>query len=184
MTDRQHVEVIEALRTRLGFQYEAGMDEGRHEIEKVVADEMSIGRDEAKSVVDELVQTGRIRYVTGVERDVEHDVEAQHDEYSDEQNRELRERGQIDDRRDNLKVNAIPGQGGPSASTSGLAAGAAAPVAAAGATAPAALPLAAGVDIDKNAAEQQNNGYWEFAADRAGVVPSGTRKGQVEPRGT
>lgn len=184
MTERKHTEVIEALRSRLGFQYESSMEDGRHEIERVVADEMNVSSDEAKGIVSELIDGGMIRYVTGAERDVEYDVEAQRDEYTDEQNREAREREKIDDRRDNLAVNAIPGQGGPSAATSGLAAGAAAPVAAAGATAPAALPLAAGVDIGKNAAELQDAGYWEFTADRAGVVPSSTRKGQVEPRGT
>lgn len=185
--DQESRDVVGVLRDRLGVRYQASIDDGRAEIVRVLADELKIGRDEADSMTSQLIDSGRIRYVTGVERDVEYDTEAHQDERGDADNR----RGaagvvapDLTDRTDILQANAIPGGGGPQTTASGLHAGAAAPVAAGSSgAAPGALPLAAGVDIGAGAEEQQRRGFWDFGAGAAGVVPSTTRKGQVEPRG-
>lgn len=179
MTERQSdaVDVVEILRDRLGVTYHASIDGGRGEIVGVIADELNVGRDEAEEILRMQMEAGRIRYVVGSEVDPVGNPEVQDD-------RARRGDEGVTDRSDNLRVNAIPGQGGPDAATSGLTAGAAAPLVAGGTTSPAAAPLAAGVDIGGSAEDLQRGGYWEFAGDRAGVVPSSTRKGQVEPKGT
>ncbi len=190
MTEYEHEgrDVVDVLRERLGVRYQASIDDGRGEIARVLAGELNIGRDEADSMVSQLIDSGRIRYVTGVERDVEYDVTAQRDEHSDVDSR----RGapglvapDLADRSDNLSVNAIPGQGGPQTTASGLHAGAAAPIAAGSSGAiPGTLPLAAGLAANADADDPQRAGYWDFGSGAAGVRPSTTRKGQVEPLGT
>lgn len=182
MTERQGRDLLGALRERLGVRYRARLDDGRAELVRVAGDALGVGRDEAGRAVGELIDSGRIRYVVGTEQDVEHDVAAQGDERSDTV--EGRDDGATD-RSDNLTINAIPGRGNDrSGGVSGITSGATAPLVQGGFVAPGATPLAAGVDIGDNAAERQAMGYWDLGEGAAGVVPSSTRKGQVEPRGT
>jgi hypothetical protein len=181
MTERQGGDPVESLRARLGVQYRARLDEGRAELARVLGDELGLGRDDAERAVRELIDAGRIRYVTGVEEDVTHDMAAQHDEHSDANARD----DGATERSDNLTINAIPGRGNDrSGGVSGLTAPSTSPLVQGGIVAPGATPLAAGVDIGDNAAERQQMGYWDLGGGAGGVVPSSTRKGQVEPRGT
>jgi hypothetical protein len=183
VTERQSNDLIEMLRDRLGMQYHAGVDEGRREIARVLADATQMGHDEADAAVSRMIDSGMIRYVTGAERDVDRSV-APGEDAAFGRDRTDRTRGGLDERADDLSINAIPGTGGPQAATSGMLAGAPAPIAAGGLGAPPATPLAAGDGITASAEDLQRGGYWEFTGDKAGVVPSSTRKGQVEPRGT
>lgn len=181
MTERENSSVVEVLRDRLGIRYRSSIKDGRKTIVKVISDEMNVSRDEADAITTELIDSGKIRYVLGTEEDREYDVAAQHDERSDAGLVEP----DLTDSSDNLRANAIPGQGGPQTTAAGLHAGAVAPVAAgSGSAIPGALPLAAGLPVGEGADDQQRLGYWDFGSDAAGVVPSSTRKGQVEPRGT
>lgn len=184
MTERQgHATgVAEMLRDRLGATYRADIDRGKDEIVRVIADGLGVGRDEAAAILRRELDAGRIRYVVGHEADPVEGRAAQHDERSDRAGG--REAGDFTDRADNLRINAMPGTGGPGAGTSGITPNAVAPLVAGGTTTPSAAPLAAGADIGASAEDLQRGGYWEFLGDRAGVVPSSTRKGQVEPRGT
>ena len=181
MGKHQEHDVVEILRDRLGMHYRSSMDSGRDEIVRVIAAELNVGRDEAEQIMRQQLDAGRIRYITRAEQDVDDDVAAQDDGRTDRANR--MDTNDITDRSRNLAVNAIPGGGGPSAATSGLTAGAAAPIAAGGTTMSGAVPLAAGAPIGESADDLQG-GYWDFAGDKAGVKPSSTRKGQVEPKGT
>jgi len=181
MTEHQEHDVVEILRDRLGMHYRSGMDSGRDEIVRVIAAEMHVDHDEAEQIMRQQLDAGRIRYIDHAERDVEHDTPAQDDERTDRANRA--DGGEITDRSKDLTANAIVGQGGPSAALGGLTAGAAAPLVAGGATNSGALPLAAGAPIG-DSAEDLQGGYWDFAGDKAGIVASSTRKGQVEPKGT
>lgn len=181
MTEHESRDLVEALSARFGPRHYSSIDDGRADLVGAIADELHVGRDEADMMFQRMVDSDRIRYVTGTERDVEHDVEAQDDEHSDRLNR-MRAEG-LTDRTDNLQVNAIPGQGGPNAATSGLTGPAVAPVAVApGSSTPAATPLAAGVPLDASAEDLQRGGYWDLSGAK-GVRPSETRKGQVEPAG-
>jgi hypothetical protein len=181
VTEHESRDLVEALSARLGNRHYSSIDDGRADIVSAVADEMHVSRDEADGITQRLIDSGRIRYVTGTERDVEHDVEAQDDEHSDRANR-MRAEG-MTDRSDTLRANAIPGQGGPDAVSSGLTGAAVAPVAVApGSSTPAAAPLAAGVPLAASADELQRGGYWDLSGAK-GVVPSDARKGQVEPAG-
>lgn len=181
MTEHESLDLVDALRTRFGPRHYTTLDKGRDDIIGAIADEMNVSRDEAATITERLIESGRIRYVIGTERDVEHDVEAQDDERSDRANR-LRDEG-LTDRSENLQANAIPGQGGPDAVSSGLTGSAVGPVAfAPGSSTPGATPAAAGVPLTESAEELQRGGYWDLS-DAKGVVPSGARKGQVEPAG-
>lgn len=184
MTERQNsaMDVVEILRDRLGVTYRADIDGGRDKIVRVIADGLRVNRDEAAAVLRQQMDAGRIRYVLGTEADPVEDRAAQHDERSDQANR--RADDGFTDRSDNLRANALPGVVGPAGGTSGLMGSPVAPLVAGGTTTPPATPLAAGVPLDASADDLQRGGYWEFLGDRAGVVPSSTRKGQVEPRGT
>lgn len=191
MTERQSdaMDVVEILRSRLGNTYHASIDGGRDEIVRVIADELHVGRDEAGEILRRQLDAGRIRYVTADEADPVEDRAAQHDERADRDN--PRGAGYAD-RDDSLRINAIPGQGGPSAATSGqmggiavppaVGLGAAAPVAGAGTGSAASAPLAVAAAGSETAG--RGAGYWDFCGDKAGVVPSPNRKGQVEPKGT
>jgi hypothetical protein len=181
VTERQGLELIEILRNRLGLQYHAGIDEGRREIVRVLTEETQMNRDEADATVTRLIDSGMMRYITGAERDMDQSIapldrDSGHGERTD--------RSRVDEMADNLTVNAVPGAGGPQAATTGMVAGAPAPIAAGGLTTPPAIPVAAGDAPVANAEDLQRGGYWEFNGEGAGVIPSPTRKGQVEPRGT
>ncbi|HMQ31325.1 MAG TPA: hypothetical protein PKD53_11385 [Chloroflexaceae bacterium] len=183
MTERQHEELIEILRRRLGSRHMAGIDEGRADIVGVLRDELSIERDEADALLGRLMDAGLVRYVTSDERDPVGNPEVIHDperpERTDPAERPI----------------AVPPVGGPQEGYSGLstgssarAAGAAIPVAGAGTGSPAAGPVAV-VAADPTtageaAAQGTGPGYWDIGGSGAGIVPSSTRKGQVEPRGT
>jgi hypothetical protein len=190
------VNLVERLRERFGPQYAASLEGGRSEINRAVADELGIGNDEADQTVSRLIDAGMIRYVTADEADPVVDVEAQDDERPDD-----RGVGRSDayiDRGDSLRINAIPGQGGPAGGTAGhmggpvappaVGAGATAhvPVAASGTGSAAPAPLAGAIVPGADAANVgagHGVGYWEFLGERSGVVPSRSRKGQVEPKG-
>jgi hypothetical protein len=184
VTERQNsaTDVVEILRDRLGATYRADIDGGRDEIVRVIADGLSVDRDEAATILHQQMEAGRIRYVVGTETDPVEDRAAQHDERSDQANR--RDDDGITDRRDTLRASALPGAVGPAGGTSGLMGSPVAPLVAGGTTTPPATPLAADAPLAASADDLQRGGYWEFLGDRAGVVPSSTRKGQVEPRGT
>lgn len=187
MTEHEHEsrDVVDVLRRNLGSRYRASIDDGRAEIARVLASELNMSSGDADTMTSELIESGRIRYVTAVEHDVDYDVEAQRDERSDLDSR----RGglgltdpDLSDASDNPRANAVAGQGGPQTTAAGLHAGAAAPVAAGSSSAlPGTLPIAATDETLGGAGDR--GGYWEFGGG-VGVVPSTTRKGQVEPRGT
>jgi hypothetical protein len=194
VTEREITDVVEILRARLGVRYVAGLDAGRREINRVVADELRLSGTDADVLVSRLIDAGMIRYVTRDEVDPVGDPEAQDDERSDEASRRSDD---YIDRSGSLRANAIAGQGGPSAGTSGQMGGPVAPPAAAGlgpvpvaavgtgSAVPAPLAAAAMPAPDADGVRgHYDMGYWEFVGERAGVVPSSTRKGQVEPRGT
>jgi hypothetical protein len=181
VTEHESRDLVEALSARFGPRHYSTIDDGRKDLVDAIADELHVNHDEADMMFQRMLDSDRIRYVTGTERDIEHDVEAQDDEHSDRANR-MRDEG-LTDRSDNLRVNAIPGQGGPDATTSGLTGAAVGPVAVApGSSTPAAAPLAAGVPLDASAEELQRGGYWDLSGAK-GIRPSETRKGQVEPAG-
>ena len=179
MIERQQDDVVEALRRRLGNRHQAGLDEGRADLVQALRDELSLSADEAEVTLRRLIHEGRVRYVPAHERDVEHDATAQHDEYLDRDQRT---------RDDNPATTgaglglAVPPTGGPQQGYSGVT-GTAAPVAAAGTGSAAAGPLAVAA-ADSDLVEGQGPGYWDIGGQATGVVPSTTRKGQVEPRGT
>lgn len=183
MTERQHEELIEILRRRLGSRHMAGIDEGRADIVGVLRDELSIGGDEADAMLGRLMDAGLVRYVTGDERDPVGAPEVIDDP----------ERPRQTDRVDPAeRPLAVPPVGGPQEGYSGLstgssarAAGAAIPIAGAGTGSPAAGPLAvvAADPTTSGEASATGHGYWDIGGSGAGVVPSSTRKGQVEPRG-
>lgn len=188
MTEHAHEgrDVVDVLRAHFGPRYQASIDGGRDEIARVLADQLNVDGGEADALTSELIDSGRIRYVTAVERDPDYDREAQHDERSDAGNHD----GglgimtpDLTDGSDSRRANAISGQGGPSATAAGMHGGMVAPVAAAGTgnPLPGTLPLAASENSLGGADDRV--GYWEFGGG-SGVVPSTTRKGQVEPSGT
>jgi hypothetical protein len=180
--DHESHDLVETLAARLGNRHYSSIDGGRADIVGVITDEMKVSREEADAMTQRLIDAGRIRYVTGDEQDVEHDVEAQRDEYSDAANR--RDAGYVD------PSAAIAGTADPGATVGTGLTGAAIPpavaaaptVATGNAPAPAAVPLAM---TDANLAgsnDMGRGGYWDLAEAR-GVVPSDSRKGQVEPAG-
>jgi hypothetical protein len=181
VTEHESRDLVEVLSARFGNRHYSTIESGRADLVGAIADEMHVGRDEADTLLQRMIDSDRIRYVTGVERDIEHDVEAQDDEHSDRINR-MQDEG-LTDRSDNLRVNAIPGQGGPDAVSSGLTGAAVAPVAVApGSSTPVGAPLAAGVPLGASAEDLQRGGYWDLSGAK-GVRPSDSRKGQVEPEG-
>lgn len=180
MTERAPRDVIEILKERLGVRYRSDIDSGRNEMMRVVREALNVSSEESERIIRQLIDNGQIRYVTGDERDVEHDVEAQHDEHSDRQRRGEAEG--FSDRSDNLRVNAIPGAGGPQEAASGITGPATAPVVAGGSTTPAIIPAVVDPGLTETAGTRQGGGYWDFGSETVGVVPSDSRKGQVEPR--
>ncbi|GAB4430011.1 MAG: hypothetical protein OHK0015_14630 [Chloroflexi bacterium OHK40] len=176
MTEQQSRDIVDILSERLGVHYYASIDDGRARIVETIAEELRLDRARAEETLERLLEAGRIRYVTGTERDVVRDVAPRDGDHSDH-------REDATNRSDSLVVNAIPGAGGPQQGTSGLSAGAVAPVAAGGTSSNApGAPLAAAIPLDHSAEEAQRAGYWDFSEAR-GVVPSDSRKGQVEPAG-
>lgn len=189
MTEHEHEGrgAVDALRARLGVHYRASVDDGRAEIARALADELNIDRDQADAMVGRLIDSGQIRYISGIEADRGDTGATRYEQRSDADSSTgapgLAE-PDATDRRDLLRSNAIPHEGAPpQRHVSGITAPATAPLVAGGFGAPGATPLAAGVPIGESAEERQRMGYWEFGGG-AGVAPSSTRKGQVEPRGT
>jgi hypothetical protein len=184
VTERQSDDVVEILRRRLGARYQSGIDEGRAAMARALRDELSLGADEADALVRGLIDAGQIRYVTSDERDPMVDPGSRDVERPDQ--------GERSSARDPLEtgagLNPIPAQGGPQEGYSGLKAGAALPVSGAGTGSPAAGPLAVaaatGDDRVGDPTGAKGPGYWDIGAGTTGVVPSATRKGQVEPKGT
>ncbi len=184
MTERQSDDLVEILRRRLGVRYPSGIDEGRAAMARALRDELSLGADEADALLRGLIDAGQIRYVTGDERDPMLDPGARDDERPDQQGhtstRDPLETG--------VGLNPIPAQGGPQEGLSGLKAGAALPVSGAGTGSPAAGPLAVAAATGDAMTDEPTGargpGYWDIGAGTSGVVPSTTRKGQVEPKGT
>lgn len=177
MTEHNQHDVVEVLRERLGVRYAGSMESGRGEILRLIGSELGVGRDEAEQILQQQIDAGRIRYVTRAEHDSDDNRVAPRDGRSDY------ESDHGDRSRDPL-VNAIPGQGGIAAAASGLTGGAAAPGIVMGGTSNTpAVPLDPRLSIQE-AADGVQGDYWEFLGDRTGVVPSSTRKGQVEPAGT
>lgn len=188
MTEQRGDSVIDILRSRLGPRHMSGIDEGRADIERVLRDELNMDGEQAQTMVQRMIDDGTLRYVTAAERDPEVDVAAQDDERSDRANQVGdRNPGAIDDR---LGASIVPPTGGPQEGYSGLstgsaalAAGAAMPVAGAGTGSAAAAPLAVAA-TDPALGAHGGAGYWDIGGGATGVVPSTTRKGQVEPKGT
>jgi hypothetical protein len=186
VTERQHNDVVDVLRSRLGVRYLSSLDDGRNEIIRVVSDELKVDRDEAEAMVRQLIDHGHIRYVPRTERDVEYDVTAQRDEYTE---RDTRRRDadladpDLTGRSDELRANPIPIGGGPQTISSGLTGVVVAPPMGGGSTTPPVAPVLTGMPTT-GSADDLEGGYWDFASDATGVVPSQSRKGQVEPRGT
>jgi AraC-like DNA-binding protein len=182
MTEHESHDLCEMLRGHLGVRFQGTLEEGRDEIIRLIASDLGVSRDEAQAIFKRELDAGRIRYITADERDHEAariaaDEHGDHGRHSD-----------LDDHARNLTINAIPGQGGVSAGTAGLSAGAAAPVITGGTSTPAIPPImpagAAHPIDDATDTDYFEGGYWDLCGDRAGVVPSRSRKGQVEPRGT
>ena len=71
MTEQRGDSAIDVLRSRLGPRHQAGIDEGRADIERVLRDEMNIDRDQAAAMVQRMIDEGTLRYVTSDERDPE-----------------------------------------------------------------------------------------------------------------
>jgi hypothetical protein len=186
MPEHQSHDVVDILRERLGARYHSGMEAGRDEIIRTIGSEMQVSGDEAQAIFQNQLDAGRIRYVPAVERDNDNNRLGPGDSYVDQGAHDRHT--DLDAQARHLTINAIPGQGGVSAGTAGLSAGAAAPVAAGGSTTPAPIPAmmpaAAEHPIEDGDIYEGEGGYWDFRGDRAGVVPSSTRKGQVEPSGT
>lgn len=187
MTEQRSDSVIDILRSKLGPRHMSGMDEGRADIERILREELRLERGDAETMVSRMIDDGQLRYVTAAERDPEVDREAQHDERSDRANQVGAGRAPI---ADVLGAGVVPPTGGPQEGYSGLstgsaarAAGAATPVAGAGTGTAAAGPLAVTAATDPTLGAGQA-GYWDIGGLAAGVVPSSTRKGQVEPQGT
>jgi hypothetical protein len=181
MTEHQ-MDVCDMLRGHLGVRYQGTLEDGRKEIIRLIASDMGVSHEEAEVIFRRELDAGRIRYITAEERDVEANRIASDPDYAT--------RGRhtdLDAQARNLTINAIPGQGGVSTGTAGLSAGAAAPVIAGANTTPVPpiMPAAAARPInDVSDADYFEGGYWDLCGDRAGVVPSRSRKGQVEPLGT
>lgn len=174
MTERESGNLIEILRQRFGPRHPGAMDRGRADIVQALRDELQIGAADAEAMVQRLVEQGQLRYVTSDERDP----------------------GDTSAPADDRAERAGTGAGGVTPVAPPISAnvpvapavtGAApvAPVAAGGTTSTAQPPLVpASVDDDDAArAGGQGVGYWDIGGQAAGVVPSATRKGQVEPRG-
>lgn len=173
MTERQSDDVVEILRSRLGVRYQSGVDEGRAAMVRTLRDELGLDADQAEAAVRDLIDGGHLRYVTADERDPETRDDG-------------RSRRQDDHPRystDPADLNVVPATGGPQAGTSGLATGSAAVAAGAGSGSPAAGPLAVAAAAG-GVSGGEDRGYWDIGAGATGVVPSSTRKGQVEPKGT
>gem|GEM_PF-1546962 len=185
---------VELLRERLGIRYQAGLDEGRAEIARVLAGELNVGHDEAERMTRQLIDSGEIRFIPGIERDDDRNIPPVDDSRVDmgEYHRgnadagapgvvlpELNDRagGRDSDARADADGTPLP---------AGLHPGFAAPIAAnnpSGST-PGTVPLAAGLPFDADTGDHLRTGYWDFGSGAVGVRPSSTRKGQVEPRGT
>lgn len=174
--------VVDILQRRLGTRHHSGMESGRKDIERVLMDELSMEHDQAHEMVSRMIDSGQIRYVTGDERDIEVDRDAQLDEHTDRAYQVGADRrGMADDV-------VTPGMIPPAtaAGTAGMNTGTGmppvpiAPPPSGGSPAVAPLFPAAG-DADMAG---DRMGYWDICGDKAGVVPSRSRKGQVEPRGT
>lgn len=175
MTERHDDSAVEALRSRLGTRHQSGIDAGKADMARVLREELNIGADEADDLLRQMIEAGTVRYVTGSERDPEvRDGDgAEHTG--------MRAEDSAAARGDALGLNVVPPTGGPQAGYSGMATGTATPAVAVGTGSPAAGAMAMAA-TDGAMAE---GGYWEIGAGGAtGVVPSSTRKGQVEPRGT
>lgn len=170
MSELQGRDPVDILRSRLGVRYSSGLDDGRSEIVRVLSDELGLNRSEAEATLRNLMDTGHIRYITARESDTARAVGAGR---SDD----------LDASSDDLRVNAIPGGGGPASAVSGLSAGAAAPVVVGGNTTPPPIPVETGVPLGMEDNFDPRLGYWDFGGG-GGVVPSRSRKGQVEPTGT
>lgn len=178
MSERQRINVIDQLRARFGYHYPSAMEEGRAELVRAISDEVDCSSDEADTLFQYMIDAGEIRYVPAVERDpVGNPAVAPADRRDPE----------VDSPAEDLRVNAIAGQGGPPGGTSGMTGAHAAPgLAAGGTTTSPAMPVGAGLAAStaESTGGRPESGYWDLGSGAVGVVPSSTRKGQVEPRGT
>lgn len=178
MSERQRTGVIEPLCERFGYHYQSPMEEGRAELIRAISEELSYSRDEADTLLQYMIDAGEIRYVPAIERDpVGNPAVAPVD----------RRDTATDSPAEDLRINAIPGQGGPPGGTSGMTGSSAAPpLVAGGTTTSAAMPVGSGLAATPAGAlgARPASGYWDLGTGAIGVVPSSTRKGQVEPRGT
>ena len=162
--------VVDILRRRLGTRHQSGLEEGREDIVRVLRDELSMEHDQAEGLVSRLIDAGQIRYVTAAEHDAELDPDVQYDEHTD--------RAYQDD--------VVPPAVVPPVGMAGMNTGTGMPpmpiVAPPPSTgSPAAVPMMHPA-LDTDAADGRM-GYWDICGDKAGVVPSRSRKGQVEPKG-
>lgn len=167
MTQRESSSLIETLRARLGPRHQSTMDRGRADIVQVLRDELQIGANDAEAMVRQLIDQGQLRYVTSDERDPA---------------------GTSGPLTDEAGRAGSAGVAPPISATVPVAPAVtgAAPVApiAGGTTTPAPIvPAATDHDVTARAGDQ-DSGYWDIGGQAAGVVPSETRKGQVEPKGT
>lgn len=171
--------VVDILQRRLGTRHYSGMEEGRDDIVRVLRDELSMEHDVAEGLVSRLIDAGQIRYVTAAEHDAELDPDAQYDEHTDRAY-------QIGDDRRGTTDDVVPPAVVPPVGMAGLNTGTGMPpmpiVAPPPSTgSPAAVPMTHPA-FDADTADGRT-GYWDICGDKAGVVASRSRKGQVEPKG-
>jgi hypothetical protein len=175
---------VDILQRRLGTRYRSGIDDGRAAIMRVLSEELSIGRDQADEQVSRMIESGQLRYVPAVEHDIEVDRDTQHDEHTDRSTEvgggSQTTRGTLGPDETPLAGTPIAGSGGVVMSILGVPAAA---VGTGGSGAAAAMPLPT-ADMDDTDDTWRHGGYWDISSETAGVVPSRSRKGQVEPKGT
>jgi hypothetical protein len=178
MSERQRINVIDQLRARFGYHYPSAMEEGRAELVRTISDEVNCSNDEADTLFQHMIDVGEIRYVPAIERDpVGNPAVAPADQPDPE----------TDNLAKDVRVNAIPGQGGPPGGTSGMTGGQAAPaIVGGGTTTSPTMPVGAGLAAStaEGTSGRPDLGYWDLGYGSTGVAPSATRKGQVKPRGT
>jgi hypothetical protein len=178
MSERQRINVIDQLRARFGYHYPISMEEGRAELVRAISEEINCSSDEADTLLQYMIDAGEIRYVPAIERDpVGNPAVAPADQPDPAADRPA----------EDLRINAIPGQGGPPGGTSGMTGGQAAPtIVGGGTTTSPTMPVGAGLAASTAEASggRPEGGYWDLGTGTVGVAPSSTRKGQVEPRGT
>lgn len=179
MTEQRGDSVIEALRSRLGSRYPGDMEQGRAEIVRVLRDELQLGADEAEALVRRMIDDGRLRYVTATERDPLIDPAT----LDGDPTGRAEYTGEGDPYQRPGDTVVAPLLGGVQ-DTAGAPRVVAAPAVSSSTTTP--PPVFVG-DVAASGAELDAGngpGYWEIGGGATGVVPSGSRKGQVEPRGT